>query len=146
MPTYASPAVSAVNPVRAHGEASVVQTAVATVTCTAAPTTADPLQFFSLPANSRVVGGWLSASDMDTNGTPTIALNIGDAGSANRYFAASTVAQAGTSATALATTGLGYLNTSKTLVTGVASTNAATGAAGTVTLCLQYVVEDATTS
>mgnify|MGYP000184425142 CR=1 FL=1 len=146
MPTYSSPAISNANPYRAHGESGMVQTAVATITCTAAPATTDPLQFFYLPANSRVVGGWLSASDMDTNASPTIALNIGDSGSASRYFAASTVAQAGTAATALAVGGLGYLNTAKTLVTGVASNNAATGAAGTVTLCLQYVVEDSATS
>lgn len=146
MPTYQSPAVAQVAPVRAHGESFNVQTAVATITCPAAPTTSDPLQFFSLPANSRVVGGWLSATDMDTNASPTIALNIGDAGSANRYFAASTVAQAGTASTAIAATGLGYLNTSRTLVTGVASANPATGAAGTVTLCLYYVVEDSATS
>lgn len=146
MATYSSPAYTAVNPVRVHGESSGVQTVVQTVTCTAAPATTDTLNFFYLPANSRVVGGWLSASDMDTNGAPTIALNIGDAGSASRYFAASTVAQAGTATQTMAATGLGYLNTSKTLVTGVASANAATGAAGTVTLCLQYVVEDSATS
>jgi hypothetical protein len=146
MATYSSPAYSASNPVRAHGEGFTVQTVTATVTCTAAPSTSDTINFFYLPANARVVGGFLSSSDMDTNGTPTLALNIGDSGSASRYFSASTVGQAGTASTAIAVAGLGYLNTSKTLVTGVASNNAATGAAGTVTLNLQYVVEDSATS
>lgn len=146
MATYSSTAYSTNAPIAFHGERAGVQMARAVITCTAAPSTSDALNFFYLPANARVVGGYLAASDMDTNGSPTIALNIGDAGSAARLFSASTVAQAGTTSTTFAAGALDYLYTAKTLITGVASANAATGAAGTVTLCLLYVVEDSATS
>ncbi len=79
---------------------------------------------------------------MDTNGAPTITLNIGDAASANRYFAASTVAQAGTAALEQGVTGLDFKLPAKTLITGTAAANAATGAAGSVSLVLIYAVED----
>jgi hypothetical protein len=96
-----------------------------------------------LPAGARVLYSLLKASDLDTNGTPTIALNVGDAGSATRYFSASTVGQAGTASAATAAGGLDYANTSKTLVVIVPSTGVATGAAGTVELTQFYVVEGA---
>lgn len=141
MATYNSTNIQNRTPVSAGGHAGSVQTAYAEVVCTSAPTTSDTLNFFYLPANSRVLSATLEATDMDTNGTPTITLNIGDAGSATRYFSASTVAQAGTAAQATAVAGLNYKNTAKTLVTGVPQANAATGAAGSVYLSIQYVVE-----
>lgn len=106
------------------------------VDCAAAPSTTDTMNFFDVPAGFRVVGGYLKSTDMDTNGAPTITLNIGDAGDADRLFAASTVAQAGTVTQTLAATGLDYLYTAKTRITGAANANAATGAAGSVTLVL----------
>jgi hypothetical protein len=108
----------------------------ATITTTAALTTTDTLNAFVLPKGFRVLYSMLLSSDIDTNGTPTIALNVGDAGSATRYFSASTVGQAGTAAAATATTGIGFLNTADTLVTVVPSANAATGVAGTVQLIM----------
>ena len=142
MAIYNSPNITNLAPIAAHGEAGGVQVARASVTCTAAPTTSDTLNFFYLPAGARVLGGYLTASDMDTNGSPTLTLNIGDTGSANRFFAASNVAQAGTAALQQAASGLDYRVSARTLVTGAAQANAATGAAGTVTLVLLYSVED----
>jgi hypothetical protein len=127
--------------VSAGGEAGGVKVAYAEIACTAAPSTTDALQFFYLPAGARVLQATLEATDMDTNVSPSLTLNIGDAGSATRLFSASTVGQAGTSSTAVAVTGQGYKYTSKTLITGVAQANAATGAAGTVYLTILYVVE-----
>lgn len=146
MATYTSATVANNRPIAYHGYRRNVQIARATVSCTAAPSTSDTLQFFYMPANARIVGGYLSSTDMDTNGSPTITLNIGDSGSAARLFSASTVAQAGTTSQTFAAGALGYQYTSKTLVTGTAQANAATGAAGTVELVLLYVVEDSTTS
>ncbi|MGH8678696.1 MAG: hypothetical protein ACREUQ_10140 [Burkholderiales bacterium] len=116
-----------------------VLTAYAEVTCTAAPSTADTIQFFYLPAGARVIGATLEATDMDTGG-PTLTLNIGDAGSAARLFSASTVAQAGTLSSAIAVTGQGHQFTSKTLITGTAAANATTPAAGTAMLTVLYTV------
>jgi len=146
MATYTSTHIANKRPTAYHGFRRNVQTARAVVACTAAPTTSDTLNFFDMPANAVVVGGYLKSDDMDTNGSPTITLNIGDAGSATRFFSASTVAQAGTAAVESAANGLGYQFTSKTRVTGTAQANAATGVAGNVELCLLYVVEDSQTS
>jgi len=146
MATYSSSAYTNGNPFAAHGPAGNVKVARATVTCTAAPSTSDTLNFFYLPKHARVLLAVLEASDMDTNGSPALTLNIGDSGSATRYFSASTVGQAGTLSTAIATAGASYLTADKTLITGVAANNAATGAAGTVDLTMFYVVEESATS
>ena len=106
----------------------------ATITTTAALTTADTLNAFVIPKGCRVLYMMLKSSDVDTNASPTIALNVGDSGSATRFFSASTVGQAGTAAAATAVGGIGYLTTADTLVTIVPSANAATGVAGTVEL------------
>ena len=77
-----------------------------------------------------------------TGGSPTLTLNVGEAGTPARLFSASTVAQAGTASQSFAAGALDYQYAAKTLVTGVAQANAATGAAGSVTLALLYVVEE----
>lgn len=141
MATYVSDNVRLKTGVPAGGSVGDVKVAFAEVACTAAPSTSDALQFFYLPAGARVVSATLEATDMDTNVSPTLTLNIGDSGSASRLFSASTVGQAGTAAAATAVGGLGYKYTSKTLITGVAANNAATGAAGSVYLTVLYVVE-----
>jgi len=143
MATYTSPVVAGNQPLASiAGLANNVKVARAVVTCTAAPSTSDTMQFFYLPAGARVHLAVLEATDMDT-GSAALALNIGDAGDVDRLFAASTVAQAGTLSTAIATTGADYQYTAKTLITGTASTNATTGAAGSVTLTVFYTIEGA---
>ena len=131
----------ATKPVNTHGPAASVKALYAEISVTAALTTSDAFNFGVLPANARVIGGFLEATDMDTNGSPTLTINVGDSGDADRFFAASTVGQAGTASTALAVTGLGHKFTSETTITGAPAANAATGAAGTLYLCLYYVVE-----
>lgn len=128
-------------PVVSHGLAGDLKAAFFEVSCTAAPTTSDTINFGYLPAGARVISAVLESTDMDTNGTPTLAINVGDSGDADRLFAASTVGQAGTASTAVAVTGSGYKYDNETLITGVASANAATGAAGTLYLSVLYVVE-----
>lgn len=146
MATYSSADYTNKNPFPSHGLARNVKGAFFTVSCTAAPATTDTINFGYLPKNARVLSMTLESTDMDTNGSPTLALNVGDSGSASRYFSASTVGQAGTAAVASAVTGLGYLTTDRTLITGVASNNAATGAAGTLYLTVFYTVEESATS
>jgi hypothetical protein len=141
MATYNSTAVANSLPANSHGLAGELKVAYGEVVCTAAPSTSDTLNFFDLPANARVVLAVLESDDMDTNGTPTLTLNIGDSGSAARIFSASTVGQAGTASTALVAGAVGYKYTAKTRITGVAQANAATGAAGTVRLSVHYFVD-----
>lgn len=142
MATYSSQQVTDRMPIPSHGFGSSVYCQRFKITTTAALTTSDVLRFGYLPKYARVVDAWLKASDLDTNGTPTIALNVGDSGDADRLFAASTVAQTGTVAKMTVATGFGYRYDDETLITGAPSTNAATGAAGTIELAVFYTIED----
>lgn len=141
MATYLSDNVRLKTGVSAGGPAGNVNCAYAEVVCGSAPSTSDTLEFFWLPANARVLMATLESTDMDTAGSPTITLNIGDSGDADRLFAASTVAQAGTASSAVAVAGFGNKYTSKTKIVGVPAANATTGAGGTVYLTVLYVVE-----
>jgi hypothetical protein len=142
MATYQSQQVQDRMPIPSHGLASYVNVQRFPVTISAALTTADVIQFGYLPIYARVIDAYLEATDMDTNGTPTLAFNIGDAGDADRLFAATTAGQAAGVTRMTAVTGFGHRYDAKTLITGAPSTNAATGAAGTLTLTVLYVVED----
>jgi hypothetical protein len=142
MATYQSQQVSDRMPIPSHGFGSSVYCQRFKITTTAALTTADVLQFGYLPKYARVVDAWVKASDMDTNGTPTLAFNIGDASDVDRLFAATTAGQAAGTTRMSATTGFGYRYDDETLITGAPSTNAATGAAGTLELAVFYTVED----
>ena len=142
MATYQSRQVQDEMPIPSHGEASTVRCQRFVVTIGAALTTSDTIEFGYVPHYARVVDATLQATDMDTNGTPTLAFNIGDAGDVDRLFAATTAGQAAGITRMTATTGFGHRYDEPTLITGAPSTNAATGAAGTLTLYLYYVVED----
>ena len=95
-----------------------------------------------LPAGVEVIGGAIWSTDMDTNGTPLLAFNIGDAADADRYFVASQVGRAGTASTDMAVTGYGFTTTAKTRVNVTVSAAAATAAAGTLNIALQGRVSD----
>lgn len=142
MATYQSRQVADEMPIPSHGDGSSVKCQRFKVSITAALTTADVIQFGYLPIYARVVDAVLKGTDMDTNGSPTLAFNVGDAGDADRLFAASTVGQTATIARMTATTGFGYRYDAQTMITGAPSTNAATGAAGALELFVWYVVED----
>lgn len=106
------------------------------VSISAAAANLDAFVFGTVPKGFRLTGATLEATDIDTNGSPTVTINIGDSGDADRIFAASTVGQTGTLSSALATTGFGYLYTDDTVITGAIPTGPATGATGTVYLAL----------
>lgn len=142
MATYSSQQVTDKMPIPSHGRASYLNVQRFPLTITAALTTADVLQFGYLPIYARVIDAYLEATDMDTNGSPTLAFNIGDAGDVDRLFAASTAGQAAGVTRMTAVTGFGHRYDTKTLITGAPSTNAATGVAGTLALTVIYVVED----
>lgn len=141
MATFNSDKIIASTPLSHHGLGGNLKCMYATVAVTTALVTTDTINFFDLPAGARVMLAVLEADDLDSNGTPTITINIGDAGSATRYFSASTVAQAGTVSSATAATGVGYLNTAKTRVTGALQANAATAVAGNIYLAVFYLLE-----
>lgn len=111
-------------------------------TATTAFTTADFVDMFDLPPRARVIGGFIKATDMDSNGAPTITLNVGIVGTPQLFFAAANVAQAGGVLATLTTAGYDYVTTGKTPVRLVPQANAATFAAGTIIVVLDYIVEE----
>jgi hypothetical protein len=125
-------------PPAGYGEARTVKayggtTSIVTGDLSVGKTTA----LFRVPAGFTVVNLLVNASDMDTNGTPTLTLSIGDAGSGTRFLNASTVGQAGTSSyTGLVGSGLGFQYTTETEILLTATAGAATAAAGTITVFL----------
>lgn len=113
-----------------------------TVSITAAAANLDAFNFGTVPKGFRLLSATLESTDIDTNGSPTVTINVGDSGDADRIFAASTVGQTGvittgaSAANFLQPTGFGYLYTDDTLITGAIPTGPATGAAGTLYLAL----------
>lgn len=146
MTVYNSSAVTANLQAPSHGIYGDLKSYTASVTTTAAPTTADSLNLMILPKNAVVWGFEAKATQMDSNGAPTLAWNIGDAGSATRFFSALTIGRTATPAwnnetSAQAThTGVGFQTTGLTTVVAVPSANAATGAAGTLTFNIYYTL------
>jgi len=98
--------------------------------------TANTVGAFRVPAGFTVTGIIAVATDMDSNGTPTLAISVGDAGSGVRYLSSSTIGQAGTTTTTLASTGLLFLNTVDTEILITLTVGSATAVAGTVSLYL----------
>lgn len=122
-----------------HGFGGNVKVSYGEVAFTGTITTADSAVICNLPVGAIVIGATLEADDLDTGGSPSITLNVGDAGSASRYFAASTVAQTGAAAAATAATGLLWTVTEgNTAVRVAVAANAATSAAGSVRLAVMY--------
>ena len=99
--------------------------------------TTDSIEFGMAPKGFRVIGGVV---DADNIGAGTSVLNIGDAGSATRLLAASTIIQAGGVVQLSAATGIGFKYTDDTLITG-SITVASGDAAGTIAVALYGFIE-----
>ncbi len=140
MATYKSPQVTAEMPIPSHGLPN-THTVRYPVTLGAAITTADVIQFGYVPTFARIVDATLVTTDMDAGATLTF--NVGDAGDVDRLFAAAS-GQAAAVTRMTATTGFGYRydTLGGTMITGAIAANPTTGAAGTITLFLTFVVED----
>lgn len=115
------------------------QTVTQTYTLTGALALNDTIDMFVLPANHSALDFILSTTDLDTDGAPTITLDVGDSGSAARYISASTVGQAGGVQRMVLHAAHGYTPTSDTTIVVKVSAAPATGAAaGTITLTMVY--------
>lgn len=108
----------------------------------------DVIDFGYLPNNAVVVNAWLKAdSQLDSNATPLLSLDLGVTGTPQLFKAAViTVGHAVgvTSDNTIATAGGLYKNTSgsKQLVIGTIHAAAATPVAGSLECDIEYYVED----
>jgi hypothetical protein len=90
-----------------------------------------------VPAGFVLQNYTLTVTDLDSNGSPTLQLQLGDSASAARIMAANTVGQAPGTVTTLAASGSYYQFPADTDILLTASTASATGAAGTATIYLE---------
>lgn len=95
--------------------------------------TGNTVALFRVPAGFVCDSIYLALDDIDSNGSPTVAVTLGDSGSANRFVASSTIGQAGGSTTTLAATGLYYKFTADTDILLTFGTGSATAVAGNCT-------------
>lgn len=149
MATYSSPNYTKNYPKPYHGMANNINALLdATISPSAAMTTADVLNFGYIPPNAVITGAILKCSDMDTNGSPTLTLDVGITGTAQLFFAASTAGQTGTTDSTMAAAGRLYKNTTgaNLLIVGAPHANAATGVAGTIQLVLLGYIDDPKTT
>lgn len=120
----------------APGLRSAIYAARFQVVVTSALALADILNFGYLPKDAVIEDMELIPDDLDSAG-PSITLDVGDAGSATRYFSAATGAGTGTRNKMLQTA-MGYQLTDRTLIFGTVHAAAATPAAGNITLQVYY--------
>jgi len=131
-----------------HGEAGITQHLHSVAYVSAALAANDVIQFGYLPVNAVVVGAVLKADgQLDGNGAPTLAFDLGVTGSPALFKSAITTVGrvAGASADSTnAAAGTLYQNTSggKLLVYATATAAAATGAAGNVEVDISYFLAD----
>jgi hypothetical protein len=100
----------------------------------------------TLPAGTRIVGGYAEATDLDTGGSPALAIDIGykdalaSVDDVDGLLDGSTIGQAGTLATAFLIAGVDRQFVYDSDITFTAATAAATAAAGTFILGLWVVL------
>lgn len=136
MATYKSSRITNNEPARGN----IAETSqYATVTLSANAANGDILEFFYIPQNATILGITLTSTDIDTGGSPTVTIDIGDAGDTDRLIAASTIGRAGGQDQTLAAAGRLYKYTADTLIRGTIN-SPATGATGTVTLVIDYTL------
>jgi len=115
-------------------------------TATANLTTGDRVLMFYLPPRSRVTGGFIkSTGQLDSNGTPTVTVNVGTTATPTLFFNGSTNVGrvVGDSAeTTMNPTGRDFLTSAKTPVYMTLGANPATGAAtAKIVVMLTYLSE-----
>jgi hypothetical protein len=96
--------------------------------------TANTVGAFKVPAGFTVTGIIAVPTDMDSGAALT--LSVGDAASGTRYLNASTMGQAATTTTTLASTGLLFLNTVDTEILVTCTLQGSSSVAGTLALYL----------
>lgn len=94
MATYSTDLVSSNSAFTGPG-GGVVYVREAVYTLTAALALNDVIQMIPVAEGERVVDLQLVSEDLDTNGTPTIVLDVGDGDDTDRYIDGSTIGQAG---------------------------------------------------
>ncbi|MGI8839960.1 MAG: hypothetical protein ACR2F8_04115 [Caulobacteraceae bacterium] len=143
MTAFSSTAYTVNPPTAGHGLAENIKVAAASVAVPNTLAANDTVNLFYLPAGATVRRASLRASPaLDSNGSPTLTLDVGDAGNTARLFSQSL---AGSSASGddgvCAFVGLGYQYPVKTAIFATVHAAGATKVAGTISLTVFYTVD-----
>ena len=100
---------------------------------------ADKIRFGKVPAGAVYVGGYIATDDLDSNGSPTVNLEVGDDDDVDGLYDGTTVGQAAGIVTFNGTyiTNRTTVSTEKYIAVNVTAA-AATAVAGTVRVVLYY--------
>lgn len=120
----------------------IVATAIVAMTTAMIDNANDDVGLFYMPKGAVIVSGGISGTDMDTDGSPALTFDIGDASDEDRFFAAAAVGQAATYSNALAPAGHLHKYTDPTQVRAYTKVAATAGAAGTLKVSLVYFVDE----
>lgn len=142
MATFTATAAQRGNSTFTAGSAGQEFTAYSSYTMTAAPAANDVYEMLRVPKNARITRVILKSTDIDTGGSPSIVLDVGDTGDTDRLIDGATIGQAGGTSTSLvSSTGQFYQYTSETVISVLVQAGPATGAAGTLELAVSYVLQ-----
>lgn len=98
----------------------------------------DVIEMVKIPAGSTILDMTLTSTDIDTNATPLVGLQVGDGGSAARFIATSIIGRTGGMARLDQFAGVGHLYTVDDTIDVLIQAVAATKAAGTIRLAVTY--------
>lgn len=110
-----------------------------TLTVSANPTGGTSVGLVKIPANAVIVDMLVVASDLDTSGTPTLTFSIGTDASPTYFINLSTIGQTGGLVRPTAVTARPLTFAAPDTINITWGTAAATFAAGTIDLVVQYI-------
>lgn len=142
MATFTATMASRGNSAYTAGPAGQEYTAYSSYTMTAAPAANDVYEMLRVPARARITRVTLKSTDIDTGGSPSIVLDVGDSSDTDRLIDGATIGQAGgTTSSVVSSTGQFYQYTAETVISVLVQAGPATGAAGTLELAVSYVLQ-----
>lgn len=102
----------------------------------------DIIQMVPVPKGAVITGIDLQVPDLDTGGSPTISLQVGDGGDTDRFVVAGTIGQAAGAHKLNSVVGLGFKYTAADTIDIRVDTVPATGAtAGEIVMVARYTLE-----
>lgn len=102
----------------------------------------DDVGLFYVPKGCIPMQVMMSLTDVDTNGSPALVVDVGDAADEDRIVAATTIGQASGVLNDMALAGFMYKYTAQTQLRAFIKTAAGTAATGTLNFALGYLVDE----
>jgi hypothetical protein len=139
MATFNMTRITGANARQGAGTSGALNCLAATITTTSALALNDVIQSPQLPVGAVVVDVLLQTTDLDTNGTPLISLDVGYGGDVDYFIALSQIGRTAGVARAAAVTAAPLTLAANDTIDILVSAAPATGVAGTLNLVVYYI-------